>query len=431
MTHALSRSLKHSRRIAPLILVAAATGGSPAFGADAPSDTADSGKLIAKVYSELTKGNSLGALKSLQDYQNTHAGFRQAPGLGPYLCAVYSQVGLHRQALEVADWLAEKAPASDGNPLKAQSAVDAIEPILRLTRDSRLVMVNEAHHVARHRAFMRELLVKFREQGFNHFAAETLALSDTDLAARGYPVTKTGFYSSEPMYGALIRTALDLGFKVIAYEPERQEGLEQREEFQANNLVEQVFRDNPTARLVVFAGYGHIYESTGKEGFTPLARRLKLKTGIDPVTVDQVQMRERASPEFEDPLFGYATDRLTLTRPSVFVDTAEKPWSARPDTYDVTVFQPRSVEARGRPTWMQMHGERKFWKVPADFCGPAPECLLKARFSTESDDAIPVDALLMDATGRNPTFLLLPDRAITLTATDANGATVNRMTIAR
>jgi hypothetical protein len=418
-------------RVALFFLTVVAMTSQSGLAADSQSNPASDPEadLIASVYADLMQGNALRALKSLRDYQHTHAGYRQSDAIRAYLSTVYSQIGLHRQALEVADWSNDDRPTPDLNPLKELKAIDAVSAVLRLARDFRIVMVNEAHPVARHRALMIDLLSGLREQGYNYFAAETLSLSDTALAARGYPVPQSGFYTLEPMYGELIRTALRLGFKVVAYEPENYPDSEEREEGQASNLIDRVFKNDPTARLVVYAGYGHIAEGKPDRPVKTLAQRLKLKTGMDPLTVDQEQMREHASREYEEPLFQYAADTLKLKSPSVFVDAAGSPWTARPGMYDVTVFLPRSVESRGRPKWQELHGSRRFWKVPANFCAGALECLLKARFSTESDDAIPVDQLLINAKGNGPVFLLLPKASLTVTATDVNGTIVNRLAV--
>jgi hypothetical protein len=172
------------------LLCLSAVDSSSAFAADAsseiPPDT--EADLIGKVYQEMTQGNSLRALKSLEEFKRAHPRGEQSEAIGAYLPVIYSQIGLNQQALEAADLAYEEKPAPSPNPLKGLRPVSAFEPILRFARNSRIVMVNEAHHVAQNRVFMRDLLVKLREEGFDYFAAETLELADTGLAARGYQI---------------------------------------------------------------------------------------------------------------------------------------------------------------------------------------------------------------------------------------------------
>ena len=63
----------------------------------------------------------------------------------------------------------------------------------------------------------------FTRNGFRYFAAETLNHHDEKaLNQRKYPNQQTGFYVAEPIYAEILRQALKIGFKVIAYEHEDQ-----------------------------------------------------------------------------------------------------------------------------------------------------------------------------------------------------------------
>ena len=97
---------------------------------------------------------------------------------------------------------------------------NALSTITQAARKRRVVMINEAHHVPQHRVFTTRLLTALYKQGYRWFAAETLNAADAGLNRRGYPLRQTGFYTNEPTYAELIRTALRLGYHVVAYEAE-------------------------------------------------------------------------------------------------------------------------------------------------------------------------------------------------------------------
>jgi hypothetical protein len=120
------------------------------------------------------------------------------------------------------------------------------------------VFFNEAHNVPITRTLTVQLLTKLRAEGFNYFAAETLYQTDTKLQSRGYPIKGSGFYTEEPICAEMVRTALKLGFKVVAYEATV--GCYRRcsRGRAGRNIYREVFKKDPDARLVLDAGYAHI-----------------------------------------------------------------------------------------------------------------------------------------------------------------------------
>src|SRR5262249_4188366 len=65
----------------------------------------------------------------------------------------------------------------------------------RIVAERRLVLIMEAHTITEHRAWIEQTLGLFREAGFTHYFAETIAESGSTLASRGYPTARTGFYT--------------------------------------------------------------------------------------------------------------------------------------------------------------------------------------------------------------------------------------------
>lgn len=155
----------------------------------------------------------------------------------------------------------------------------------QIAEEHRIVMIMEDHFVSKHREMIGALLPTFRDADFTHYAAEAIAESAESLKTRGYPVAKTGYYTSDPQFGNVIRQAIDLQFEVLGYDfrPFTHEG---REEFAATTLANLLSGD-PKAKLVVHAGHAHVFKHKTDLGQRWLASILWEKTGIEPFTIWQ------------------------------------------------------------------------------------------------------------------------------------------------
>lgn len=296
------------------------------------------------------------------------------------------------------------------------SAADVVE---KLAADRRIVMVNEAHHDAHTRQLTLELLPRLRALGFNYFAAEALADNDPGLTARGYPIRKSGsIYMHEPSYGDIVRQAIKLGFKIVPYDVSTT-SVQQRESGQAENLYQEVFANDPSARLFVHAGYAHIDKNRGRLGdVRPMAMELAKLTGIEPLSIDQTQFREQIPSEPD----AYETliKNFLVNGPSVLIDKASgKPWSAHPNLYDVNVLLPPSsqdavtsgyiqrdsielsqvsrqpmlehqVNAQ-RPEWLSFGRARRPYPISTKLCKVVTPCVVDAHYINESDEGIAAD----------------------------------------
>jgi hypothetical protein len=382
-------------------------------------------EIDKRLKSAREKGNKLAELETLRlldaEYASQGPDARQV--VATRLMEMTIEFGNYAEALRYADVEGEKSsPAKPSalSELESYKPVDAFEAISSVSSTAQIILINEAHHVPQHRAFTLELLKVLRHKGFTHFAAETLFESDTHLQERGYPTKDTGAYINEPLYGDLVRTALKLGYKVVPYEWHGQYTPDNRERGQAANLVEQIFKDNPKARLVVHAGYSHINEKGTLAGAKTMAQRLKEMTGIDPFTIDQTMMTEHSAPEYEHPIYAYLIAKNRMVKPSVLRNRQSEMWTLEKGKWDMTLFHPRSIYKAGRPVWLRLNGSRKPYQLPANICGSASNCLVRARAASESSDAIPIDQVEVVA-GRNIPALMLPAGKFVLEIEDSTG----------
>lgn len=316
---------------------------------------------------------------------------------GQYLSWYQTFIGDYPDAS--ASFSIKQVPLADDSPSPLSSADytarPALEVIPELAKNYQAVFFNEAHNVPITRTLTVQLLSKLRAEGFNYFAAETLYQSDTKLASRGYPIKGSGFYTEEPICAEMVRTALKLGFKVIAYEALSEATGDAREAEQASNIYQQVFKQDPKARLVVDAGYAHIQKTGAFLNGSSMAEHLVKISGINPLSVEQTMLFPHQSDDDDHPYYAPVMKAVQPKEPIVFVDKAGKPWSLRPG-YDVSVFFPPQELLRGRPTWLSLGGLRSPFFVDGERCGRSYPCLVQARYADEDADAIPADRLVLD-----------------------------------
>ncbi|HET6806221.1 MAG TPA: hypothetical protein VFH59_12350, partial [Frateuria sp.] len=303
---------------------------------------------------------------------------------GQYLAWYQTYIGDYPNAAASFSMQEALLPGDHPSPLASgMQARPAIDAIPELARDRQAIFFNEAHHVPLTRTLTVELLARLRDEGFDTFAAETLYATDDKLASRGYPVEASGFYTKEPVYAEMVRTALKLGFRVVAYESEADDSGDARERAQARNLYERVFKANPKARLVVDAGYAHIIEQGKYLGGQSMAQHFRKLSGIDPLTIEQTMLVPHPDRSHDHPYYTAAIARLHPAHPLVFIDGNGKPWTLR-DGYDVSVLFPPESIRRGRPTWLALDGLRKPYQVTGiGDCREQYPCLIEARYADE------------------------------------------------
>ena len=316
---------------------------------------------------------------------------------GQYLSWYQSFVGDYTGAHD--SYSIRQLPAADDGPSPLGGGYQprpALDAIAELAKGRKAVFFNEAHNVPLTRTLTVQLLSKLRAEGYDYFAAETLYSSDTELARRGYPVAKTGFYTMEPICAEMVRTALKLGFKVVAYESEREGNGDIREHDQAKNLYERVFKADPNARVVVNAGYAHIQENGKYLGGRSMAQHFARLSGIDPLTIEQTMMMEHPPGTESHPYYLAVLAQRHPTAAIVFENAKGEPWSLKPKAYDVSVVFPATPGGDERPAWAELGGLRKPYFVAGDFCQRQFPCLVEARYADEGDDAVPADRLVLD-----------------------------------
>jgi len=276
---------------------------------------------------------------------------------------------------------------------------DALAAIVEQARDRQIIMINEAHHVPRDRAFATLVALELRKLGFEYLAMEAVG-DGAAISKRGYP-TPNGYYTREPVLGDFTRQAARAGYVIVGYDFSGN-GSDEREEGQAQNLIDRIFANNPKARVLVHAGYLHLtkgpYDSGDGKPRALMAERLRAKTGIDPFCIDQTQDPANA---VADAIFARAKfDSFVLK-----ARDAANPYSES-TSVDMYVYTKPVRLVQGRPHWLAMDGYRKPRKIPTKLLPTTGRRLVQAFVEGESVDAVPMDQVLVTAGEKPPVFML-------------------------
>jgi hypothetical protein len=188
-----------------------------------------------------------------------------------------------------------------GNSIKNRSTdsigVDnqlAIPNILKEADSQKVIMINESHYDWRHRYFITVLLDSLYKKGFKYLCMETLDNEDS-INKRKFSTSEDGYYFKEPFMANLARTALNFGYKLIAYEDTTSDPdenlfnspVDKREYYQALNLYNQYKKDT-AAKWLVYAGYSHINKLKFSESEpSSMAKYFYQFSHVNPYSINQ------------------------------------------------------------------------------------------------------------------------------------------------
>lgn len=274
------------------------------------------------------------------------------------LSSHYSELGDYEKSRfywdqQYVKWINEYKITCDTTFYKQHQFVDAKNYILQRSKNEKVVMINEAHNIPYHRAFVLQLLNGYRQLGFKYLAIETLL--DENINETQHITDTTGFYSREPLFAEMIREALRQHFILIKYEADKNtNSLRMRDSLQAVNLA-RVLKNDPDAKLLVYAGYDHIHEGTQND-WKKMAQFFRDMTNINPLTISQSKHTEQYHPEFETAEFRAANQFGSFNDPVVALknDTA---WHDK--FVDISLFYPRYLTSDKRPNYLTIGELRK------------------------------------------------------------------------
>jgi hypothetical protein len=333
--------------------------------------------------------------------------------VGQYLAMTAPMIGREHEAIGLFEEMLASATSNGEAPRPPQvhegylRAFPANELIIEKARSHEILVINERHHVSRHRAFLEQLLPELFDEGYTVLSLEGVMqtgdnpreLSDIDHTA--------GFLLNDPAYANLARTMLQLGGRVFGHEalPAQNAAGTDRELAQATN-VNTIRETVDGAKVIVLVGYAHASESPGL-----MAGHLSEISNVNPLTVDQHAGTPGSNENVDRPesnIWSELPVELRPTEPMIFLhENGGSFRGSAPGNYDLTVFHPMTATVMGRPGWYQQLADYRRIEVPFDLSiNPGP-IVVEARYRGDTTSIVPVDRVLVDEDNRPS--LYLPD----------------------
>ena len=244
--------------------------------------------------------------------------------------------------------------------LKEHQLVDATDYVINESKLHQVIMINEAHHLAYHRVFAISVLNRLYDAGFHCLAIE--AIEDSLINQKKYPDYNTGLYTSEPLFGELIRQAKKIGFTLVGYDfntdcEEKNNDPNYcnryRDSIMAVNLTKLLKKD-PKTKILIYAGYDHIYKGS-TDSWKKMAQYFKEFNGIDPFSIELTRQVEHMHIQFDEDQFLVVNKFKHIKRPVIALKDG-KPWHT--DFVDATVIFPAYLVNNKRPSFYSINGLR-------------------------------------------------------------------------
>ncbi len=284
--------------------------------------------------------------------------------------------------------------------------VPAKEYIIQQSKKNRVIIINEAHHYSFHRVFTKSLLQDLYNQGYKNLGVEALSNGDkldSKLNNRKYAIQESGYYTQDPNFGNMLRTALNLGYNVFAYEQTEDLNGKEREIAQAKNIQKKM-NERPNEKLIIHCGFDHSLEGEHNNWEKAMAGRLKEFTGVNPLTINQVKYSERNNRNYNQPIL----KALKIEKPSILIDSENTAFQYEKNNSwtDIAILHPNTLYIKGRPQWLVTDDTKLVEFENKNFKIDYPVMALAYKKGENIKKAIPVDIVELQSKSDKAYFVL-------------------------
>ena len=348
---------------------------------------------------ELAKedGFSYRSLMKMIENDSLYIGSQFESPYNDLMSILYSRVGHYKDAMRMAEkgYLFFDKTRFDKN-YENVIAIPLSEVMDSIIANNRVIMLNEMHFNPHNRAFVISWLEKCYQNGYRYFAAETLFAKDSLVNKRRTVLLgETGFYCDEPVFGDLLRTALNIGYTLVPYEGDGF-GID-REVNQAKNLVKNILDKDPEAKFLLLGGMGHI---TDRKGWSMMGGFFKEQSGIDPFTMDCAMFfsEQYESMDSLRTVYFDRIDAMPVHEPVIIYDTVKHIYTNL-SGMDATCCLPRTRFIEDNiPDW-KMYNGKVLYKINRRFIKKYGfhEGCVSAFLKSEGEQCVPVDQYMYSA----------------------------------
>lgn len=348
---------------------------------------------------ELAKedGFSYRSLMKMIENDSLYIGSQFERPYNDLMSILYSRVGHYKDAMRMAEkgYLFSDKTRFDKD-YENVITIPLSEVMDSIIANNRVIMLNEMHFNPHNRAFVISWLEKCYQNGYRYFAAETLFAKDSLVNDRRTVLLgETGFYSDEPVFGDLLRTALNMGYTLVPYEADGW-GVD-RERNEAENLIKNILDKDPEAKFLLLGGMGHI---TDRKGWSMMGGFFKEQSGIDPFTMDCAMFfsEQYESMDSLRTVYFDRIDAMPVHEPVIIYDTVKHIYTNL-SGMDATCCLPRTRFIEDNiPDW-KMYNGKVLYKIDRRFIKKYgfPEGCVSAFLKSEGEQCVPVDQYMYSA----------------------------------
>lgn len=306
-----------------------------------------------------------------------------------------------------------KTTEQDSLYFTASKKIDAKNYIIEQSKKSQIVIINEAHHIAKHRTFTKSLLQDLYISGYRYLGLE--ALTDLEINKRKFALAESGYYTKEPEFGNLIHEALKIGYTLFGYEATEGKNGKEREIEQAEN-IQKFIEGNSNGKVLIHCGYAHAYENDYPAWGKAMAGRLKDNINTDPLTIDQTIISEKSKVENN-----HIFIKLNKTKdPIILIDKDGKVFNGKGEVKqtDIVIIHPETTYINNRPDWL-LKGKERYTIPPVKIKNDTPLLVLAYRNNEFENNGVPADIIEINDS-KSPKELYLVKGTYTIVIKDKN-----------
>lgn len=333
--------------------------------------------------------------------------------------------GYYKEALKYWDKNGIRKPKTtnqDSLFFISSTKINAKDYIIEQSKNNKIIIINEAHHIPKHRTFTKSLLKDLYDNGYRYLGLE--ALFDSDINERKFPITNSGYYTKEPEFGIMISEALEIGYTLFSYEASAGKNGKDREIEQAKN-IQKFIENNPAGRFLIHCGYAHAFENEYQPWGKAMAGRLKDNMNIDPFTIDQTMILEKSDDE-NDHLFIKLNQEK---EPIVLMAEDGQIFNGKNENRqtDIVIIHPKTEYIDNRPNWL-LKGKEKYMIPSNKIKNNYPILALAYRNKEYENNGIPVDIIEI-INNKSPKELYLPKGIYSIIIKNKNYETIEKYNI--
>lgn len=278
----------------------------------------------------------------------------------------------------------------------------AVDVILNKSAHTQIVIINEAHHIPQTRLLTIQLLSSLKKMGFNYLAIEALRNDSINLTR----VPNKNYLSyPEPIFGELLRSAIDLNYTLVSYEAKPGIGID-REKEQASQIFNKILKNNPKAKIIIHCGYSHASESMNLEKRW-MASYLKENYQIDPLTVDQTFICYQGIDSYNKFIKQYSEEisyPFCLERPDNSILVIPTLADQR-NIFDLQVFYPIQPQTDSKEFLKDREIKKTYFSVDRIVRNIKGPYYVSAYYLNDHPNVIPVDLISSITNSRQSLYL--------------------------